>query len=107
MKHIFYGTIAGLFFSTLVAFAVVNYSPKRSTAEVKMMQGLYIFADATPVMEYDYLGSVKATIAIDGQYQNIRDKLIKKTVKDYPEANGIIIHFNAGGIDKADIIKIK
>jgi len=42
-----------------------------------------------------------------GQYQSVRDKLIKKLRKEYPEANGAIFNFHDGGTDMCDAIRIK
>ena len=69
---------------------------------------MYIFVDAEPVKEYRYPGTVKKAISIvgSGQYQNMR-KLIKKSRKKYPDANGLIFHFHDIGADKIDIVKIE
>ena len=91
----------------LVAFTFINYEPKKATAEVEQMQGLYIFTDSKPVLEYEYLGTVKAAISMDGQYQGVRDKLIKKAKKDFPTADGLMMQFKSGGTDKCDAIKFK
>lgn len=83
------------------------YDAKRATAEVEQMQGIYIFTDSKPVMEYEYLGTVKVSFALSGQYQDIRDKLIKKAKNDFPNADGLIMQFKSGGSDKCDAIKFK
>lgn len=77
-------------------------------AEVNQVQGFYIFVDSKPVQEYEYLGTVKSGLTFSsGQYQSIRDILVKKARKEYPLGNGIIFHFHDGGTDKADIVKFK
>ena len=79
-----------------------------SAATAEQYEGLYIFTDCKPAAQYDYLGNVKSNTQFgDTQYSSIRDKMIKKCKKDYPTANGLILHFNAGGADKADAIKFK
>jgi hypothetical protein len=91
-----------------ISFKIVTYEPKLATAEVNQMQGIYIFVDSKPVREYDYIGTEKVAMSMgSGQYRDIRDKLIKKVKKEYPNANGIIFYFNEGAADKADAIKIK
>lgn len=62
MKNLIKGILIGLSLVLLVAFAAINYEPKKATAEVEQMQGLYIFTDSKPVLEYEYLGTVKSTI---------------------------------------------
>lgn len=102
--------LVGVALSSLLAFkAGSNYESKNSTAEVEQMQGLYIFTDARPVKEYEYLGTEKANFSLmgSGQYQDVRDKLIRKIKKEYPKANGIIFQFKDGGTDRADAIQFK
>jgi len=95
-----------IIFLLLVSFTA-NYEPRNSTAEVEQVQGCYIFIDSRPVKEYKYLGTCKYTIAWvgSGQYQDVRNRLIKRIKKEYPEADGIIFHFHDGGEDRADAIK--
>lgn len=80
-----------------------------SQAKVNQLQGLYVFVDATPLQEYDYLGSVQNGMRLTGssQYQPVRDRLIKKIKDQYPAADGIIFHFVNNAPDKADAIKFK
>ncbi|MFN4247552.1 MAG: hypothetical protein ACK4EY_07500 [Flavipsychrobacter sp.] len=101
MRH----TILFITFLLLVSFTA-SYEPRNSTAEVEQVQGCYIFIDSRPVKEYKYLGTVKSTFSWgSGQYQDVRDKLIKRIKKEYPEADGIIFHFHDGGQDRADAIR--
>jgi hypothetical protein len=52
-------------------------------------------------MEYEYIGTVKTTFGFgDSQYTGIRDKLIKKAKKDFPQADALILHFKTGGSDR-------
>jgi len=107
MKKILIGSLIGFTLTTLFAFAVITYEPQKKTAEVEQMEGLYIFTDCKPVLEYEYLGTVKASIGWSAQYQSVRNKLIKKAKKEFPNAEGVIFQFKAGGTDKCDVIKYK
>ncbi|MDR2653326.1 MAG: hypothetical protein LBC68_13655 [Prevotellaceae bacterium] len=107
MRKIIYAFITGIAITTLFAFTTQNYMTSNRTAEVNRYENLYIFTDCVPVSDYEYLGTVKLTVAWSGQYQGIRDKLIKKAKKEYPEAEGLIFNFYDGGTDKADVIKFK
>lgn len=108
MKKIISLIVLGFFVLSIFAFTVVSYEPKHATAEVEQLQGLYIFVDSKPVLEYEYIGTVKSTFSLGGsQYTDVRDRIIKKAKKDYPQADAIIISFKAGGTDRADAIKFK
>lgn len=93
-----------------LSFGIVqSYEPKKNTAEAEQYEGVYVFADCKPVKEYQYLGSVKIGISLtgSGQYQDVRDKLIKRAKKEYKDAEAIILNLKDGGVDKADVIKFK
>jgi len=107
MKRLLIGSLIGFGITMLFAFAVITYEPNKKTAEVEQMEGLYIFTDCEPVLEYEYLGTVKASIGFSAQYQSVRNKLIKKAKKEFPNAEGLIFHFKAGGTDRCDAIKYK
>ena len=58
-------------------------------------------------MEYEYLGTVKSNVTMSGQYEDVRNNLIRRAKKEYPAAEGIILNLKDGGTDKADVIKFK
>ncbi len=89
-----------ILFFLLVVSATTTDGPQ--LAQVNQQEGIYIFVDSKPVGKYQYLGTVKTNCA--RQYQGIKNKLIKQAKKQYPKANGIILNFATGGIDKADVI---
>jgi hypothetical protein len=103
------GVLIGLTLTTILAFNRANYEPKKSTAEVNSIEGLLIFIDSKPVLEYDYLGTVKSNTGGLGnpQYEGVRNRLIKNAKKEYPNADAIILQLNYGQTDKADVIKFK
>ena len=76
-------------------------------AAVNQVQGIYIFTDCLPVKEYEYVGTVQAVYSGSGQYQPVRDKLVKKLKKEFPGADGAIFYFNNGSADRCDAIKLK
>lgn len=77
-------------------------------AEVNQVQGINIFTDCKPLQSYQYLGSVKAfRVAGSSQYEPIRDFLIKKIKKEFPAANGAVLHLNSGRTDYADAINLQ
>ncbi|MDR1866378.1 MAG: hypothetical protein LBR08_12535 [Bacteroidales bacterium] len=111
MKKIILGAITGICFMALLGAGRLaeEYQAKKSTAEVARLQNLYVFSDSTPVKDYEYLGTVKIVIRLlgSGQYTDIRDALIKKAKKEYPDAEGIILNPKDYGADRADVIKFK
>ena len=77
-------------------------------ARVNKYQGIATFVDCEPIKKYEYLGSVKNLISFgSGQYQPVRDNLLRKTKKEYKDANGLILKLVAGGSDLGDAISLK
>jgi hypothetical protein len=106
-KSIIYTAIA-IAFITLSAFTI-QQTLKKGYAEVDQQKGFYIFVDSKPLMEYEFLGEVKAAGMhwSTPQYTEIRNELIDRCSKDYPRADGIIIYFITGQRDRAEAIKFK
>lgn len=97
-------------FATFAASAQTN----KAEATAEQFQGLYVFVDSKPVAQYDFLGTVgkgsswgKAFGLQGSEYTDRRDKLVKSAKKEYPQAEGIILHLREGGKDEADVIKFK
>ena len=91
--------VAGIF---LTAF---KFLADKGAATVEQKEGLYIFICSKPTAEYEYLGSVKKSMALSGQPAEMLNSMIKKVKKDYPKADGII--FTSPDMDKADAIQFK
>ena len=108
MKKLIFGILIGICFTALIGAGIEAYTVSKKTAEVQIYQNIKVFTDCTPVMEYEYLGTIKLGISFtSGQYQPIRDSFIKSAKKQYPQCDGIILHFVDGGVDSADVIKFK
>lgn len=99
----------------LIACLMVSkgYS-QENLAVVSKIQGFYIFTDSQPIAEYEVVGEVSTEghndVAITkskGQYQPVRDYLIKAARKVNYTADGLILSLVSGGDDKALIIKFK
>lgn len=80
---------------------------KQSLSRANKVQGLYIFTDCDPVNEYEVVERESVTFVLKADYQSIRDRLIKKALKDVPDADGIIFTFSNTGSDKAAVIKFR
>lgn len=94
--------IFGLFFILTISSGYENYIVSKQTAHAERFQNVYVFTDSKPVMEYEYLGTVKVKLGITGYYDETRDILIKNAKKEYPQLDAIIIREF-----KADVIKFK
>ncbi len=104
MKKLFLGVFIGLILASLFAFKVV-YDATKKTAEVKQQNGLLIFQQCTPVLDYEVLGSEKINLTLTGQPTELLNAMLKKATKKYNNADGIII-INED-MDKFDIIRFK
>jgi len=90
MRKVILGAILGFSISALFAFTVMNYEPKKSTAEVDQIQGYYIFAKGKPVKEYEYLGTVNGPTIGNHEFDNLVELMVKNAKKDFPQANALI-----------------
>ena len=105
MKKTLIGLAIGISILTLFAFtAMTVYEIKNSTAEVEQVQGLYIFYKSKPLTEYDYLGTVKPPAVVPAKPGNLLNAMIKRTKKQYPNADAIILDDN---MYHPDAIKFK
>jgi len=110
MKKIFKNLFGKLLISAvLLSLSVSTFAQQndKSIARVQKNNGIYAFCDNEPISEYDILDRVKSNISWSGQFNEIRNKLIKKAVKDYPNCDGVVISMAQGGTDKAIVIKFK
>lgn len=106
---VLYGLLA---FTIAIMFAFKPEGTRHDAARVNQYGGYYVFTDCNPEAEYKVLGTIKpkgrgwqAIGVTDVQYNDMREGLIKACKKDYPEADGIIIHL--GGNNESDAIKFK
>ena len=111
MKKLF-TIIAVLSLITLIS-ANLPGDVSNGMAKVNQQQGVYLFADCTPVADYEYLGTVKNKVGMselglggNDDYETVKKRLIKKAKKEYPEGNGIIFDFSKAK-GQADVIKFK
>ena len=81
-----------------------NNSEDHSLARAKRYSGIYVFCDSDPISNYDYLGNIKGKNTLVPQYSNLRDDFVKKCVKKYKDAKGVVLHLVSGGKDTAEAI---
>jgi hypothetical protein len=104
MKNLALTLIAGL----LIGICT-SYEPVEATAEVEKYQGLYMFIESEPVLEYELLGTVKLGVTWIGTIDEIKERMTKKAKKKFPEGDGLIFYLAGSGLgdDFADVIKFK
>lgn len=95
----------------IVAIAIVGLlmgfqvAADKSTGTVDQMEGLYVFIQSKPKADFEYLGTVKKTLAWTGKPEEMLNSMLKKVKNDYPQADGIV--FTSVAMDKADAVKFK
>lgn len=82
---------------------------EKAKANVQKTQGLYIFNDCEPVCEYEIVERVKNvfTLSPHKDYESIKARLIKKALKEYPEAQALVLSLSSSGADNALVVKFK
>lgn len=111
MKKMIVLIVAGMLFS--FATYAQDCKPQKKEAVVEQVLGMYVFVDSTPKAEYNYLGNVTAGSGLGkamggaAEYEAKKMRLIKKAKEEFPNADGVILHFVQGGKDYADAIKFK
>jgi len=105
MKKIILGSLIGICLTAIFAFTVANYEPKKSTAEVEQVQGMYVFIHSKPILEYEYLGSFTPGMVPTKNAKGIVNHMIKKGKEKFPTADAII--FTDDELGKADLVKFK
>ena len=97
------GLLLGITITFLISFTVSEYVVSKQTANVEQKSGLYIFTQSKPVMQYEYIATVKSGMTASGYYDEVINSIVRKVKKDYPTADAIIFVPNA----EAEVIKFK
>lgn len=92
--------------STLfLAASIQNYEPRKSTAEVDQIQGVYVFIHSKPVQEYEYLGTFNPSVVPSKHARSIINYMIKKGKEKFPTADAVI--FKDDELGSVDLVKFK
>lgn len=71
-------------------------------------QGIFVYVDSEPIDDTEFRGAVRSTGEFSAtDYVSVRDRLIKKCKKTYPESIGIILRLLNGGQDIGDCFTFK
>lgn len=74
-------------------------------AKVNSHQGVMVFTDCMPINGYTFVGEINKAGGTSADYSAIRDRLIKKSKKKFPDVQAIIPRLVSGGHDSAEAIK--
>lgn len=89
--------------ATLIKFK--DGTSDHSLAKVNAHMGVLVFTDCRPVNTYSFVGKISRAGGLSSDYNNLRDKLIRKAKDKYPSVQGIIPRFVTGGSDSAEAIR--
>lgn len=110
MRNFFKYLINKLLITTIIISVSISASAQqyeKSVARVQKNNGVYVFCDSEPMCKYEILDREKSNISWTGQYNEIRNKLIRKAVNTYSNTDGVVITMSKGFTDKAIAIKFK
>lgn len=88
--------------ATLIKFKEGN---NKDLAKVNEHLGVFVFTDCMPLNNYSFVGKIDKAGGLNEDYSAIRDRLIKKSQKKFPEVQGVITRLVSGGNDTAEAIK--
>ena len=77
----------------------------KSLARVNSHLGVLVFMDNKPINQYTSVGFIKNIGGTSSDYNILRNKLIKLSLKKYPSTQGVIPHLVSGGRDSGEAIK--
>lgn len=100
--------VGGIIFTSLIS-ATIIYDLKKSSAEVNMEKGYYIFIECTPSKSFKKVGSIKKRVnwSGSGQFDDIKHDLVNKAKRLYPDGEGLIFDFKDGGADEVQVIRFE
>lgn len=79
----------------------------KAMCKVIKQQGLYVFCDCKPLQDYNKLGEIVGAGGLSSLYSDLRNRLIKKVLRKYKTADGLILNLVDGARDRADAIQIE
>lgn len=104
MKNYFYVLLIAVLTLFIMSFSIISdYSVAKKTAEVRQVEGIYVFFCAEPVSEYKFLGTARVQLVIDDNTDTRIYSVIKRAKKKYPECEAVI--FRELDLGVADCIK--
>lgn len=99
--------LSSIFMMSVMAQEQTGQQTNIRLATAYKTNGTYVFIDNDPISEYDVIDHQESAISWTGQYAEIKNKLVKKAVKETPDADGILLNLVNGGVDRAAVIKFK
>lgn len=104
MNKVFLGLWLAVAILVVSAFSLPQN--KKTLANVKQDNGLYVFIESTPVSDYETLGNVKKTgLVMNGKAEEMVKIITRRAKDDYPTCDAVI--FDDLKLDHATVIKFK
>ena len=66
----------------------------------KKNNGIFAFCDNEPISDYEIIDRVKSNMSWSGQFNEIRNKLIKKAVKEHSDCDVVVRSMAQGSTDR-------
>lgn len=86
---------------------ITAYVSTKGIATVNQVQGMYIFIQSKPAIEYDFLGSVSSSAIVKSKKEDdIVPHMIKRVKEAHPTANAIVF-ISGSNLCKVDALKLK
>lgn len=76
----------------------------KQLGKVLTYNGIHLFVDSRPVRPYRTLGKVKKHWAWTREYEEMRNGLVKKAVRKFPEADAVVLNLPLGRAHEAEVI---
>ena len=93
-------------FALLFMSYISTYNDEHNKAIVNYEKGLFLFVENKPLHKYIELGNIKAGATMFGTYTELKSEIIRKCLKNYPGANGLIFNIEKD-LSQATAIKIE
>jgi hypothetical protein len=105
MKFGFAQFIGALSLIAIIVSAIAPPDQDKTIARIDPMEGLSIFYLCKPIAQTEYVGTVKVGVTMTNKAGDCLKSLIKRTKKDHPGADALLI--TDPDFQKADAIRFK
>lgn len=88
--------------ATMIKF--IDDKEDKALARVNSYMGVLVFTDCKPVHNYNSIGRINRIGGLNPNYNVLRDKLIRKSLKKNKNTEGVIPYLVSGGRDSGELI---
>lgn len=106
MKNKSFIILLGASLLLFFAFTTKSFDTGKGNAIADQEQGIFIFIRSKPASNYKFLGKVNMPEVVwNGRPKEMINTAIRRTLKQYPEANGVI--FQSENFGKVEAVKLE